>query len=127
MQRPPACKNKKNARVDKDGNISIVEETTYGACPQCGGTLVEKSGRFGRFIACSNYPDCKYTRPFTMGLKCPEEGCTGELVERISKKKKKFCGCSRYPDCVLRHRASSRRRANAPRAARPSCFPSGAG
>ena len=95
----PACKNKKNVKVDKDGNISIVEETTHGACPQCGGTLVEKSGSFGRFIACSNYPDCKYTKPFTMGLHCPEEGCTGELVERISKKKKKFYGCSRYPDC----------------------------
>jgi DNA topoisomerase-1 len=96
----PACKSKKNARVDKDGNVSVVEETTHGICPQCGGTLVEKSGKFGRFIACSNYPACKYTRPFTTGLKCPEEGCTGELVERISrKKKKKFWGCSRYPDC----------------------------
>jgi DNA topoisomerase-1 len=96
----PACKNKKNARVDKDGNVSVVEETTHGICPQCGGTLVEKSGRFGRFIACSNYPGCKYTRPLTTGLKCPEEGCTGELVERVSKKKKKkFWGCSRYPDC----------------------------
>lgn len=95
----PGCKNKKNVTVDKDGNISIVEETTYGACPQCGGTLVEKSGRFGRFIACSNYPDCKYTKPFTMGLRCPQEGCQGELVERTSKKKKKFYGCSRYPDC----------------------------
>ncbi len=95
----PGCKNKKNVTVDKDGNFSIVEETTYGACPQCGGTLVEKSGRFGRFIACSNYPDCKYTKPFTMGLRCPQEGCQGELVERTSKKKKKFYGCSRYPDC----------------------------
>jgi DNA topoisomerase-1 len=95
----PACKSKKNVTVDKDGNISIVEETTYGPCPQCGGTLVEKSGRFGRFIACGNYPDCKYTRPFTTGLHCPQEGCRGELVERTSKKKKKFYGCSRYPDC----------------------------
>ena len=77
----------------------MVQEVTHGTCPQCAGTLVEKSGRFGRFIACSNYPECKYTRPFTMGLKCPEEGCTGELVERISKKRKKFYGCSRYPDC----------------------------
>jgi len=95
----PACKNKKNVTVDKDGKISIVEETTHGACPQCGGTLVEKSGRFGRFIACSNYPDCKYTKPFTTGLHCPQEGCQGELVERTSKKKKKFYGCSRYPGC----------------------------
>lgn len=95
----PECKNKKNVRVDKDGKIEIIEEESKGVCPQCGGNLVEKSGRFGRFIACSNYPDCKYTRPYTMGLKCPVEGCTGELVERISKKRKKFFGCSRYPDC----------------------------
>ncbi len=95
----PACKNKKNVRVDKDGNIEIVEEESKGICPQCGGNLIEKTGRFGRFIACSNYPECKYTRPYTIGLHCPVEGCTGELVERISKKRKKFYGCSRYPDC----------------------------
>ncbi len=95
----PDCKNTKNVLVDKDGKIEVVQEVTHGTCPQCAGTLVEKSGKFGRFIACSNYPECKYTRPFTMGLKCPEEGCTGELVERISKKRKKFYGCSRYPDC----------------------------
>jgi DNA topoisomerase-1 len=95
----PACKNKKNAKIDKDGTISIVEEPSRGTCPQCGGNLVEKTGRFGRFIACSNYPECKYTKPYTMGLHCPVENCTGELVERISKKKKKFFGCSRYPAC----------------------------
>jgi DNA topoisomerase-1 len=95
----PACKNKKNVKVDKEGNISVVEETSHGICPKCGGNLVEKSGRFGRFIACSSYPDCTYTKPFTTGLHCPREQCTGELVERVSKKKKKFYGCSRYPDC----------------------------
>lgn len=95
----PECKNKKNVKIDKDGNIEVVEEESRGICPQCGGSLVEKSGRFGRFIACSNYPDCKYTKPFTLGFKCPKEGCTGELVERLSKKRKKFYGCSRYPDC----------------------------
>jgi DNA topoisomerase-1 len=95
----PACKNKKNVKVDKEGNIEIVKEESKGTCPQCQGDLVEKSGRFGKFIACANYPDCKYTKPYTMGLHCPSEGCSGELVERISKKRKKFFGCSRYPDC----------------------------
>ncbi len=95
----PECKNKKNVKVDKDGQITIVEEESRGVCPKCGGNLVEKSGRFGRFIACSNYPECKFTKPFTTGLHCPVENCTGELVERISKKKKKFYGCSRYPGC----------------------------
>jgi DNA topoisomerase-1 len=97
----PACKNKKNVSVDKDGGISVVEETSYGVCPRCGGPLREKSGRFGRFVACANYPECKYTKPFTTGLRCPQEGCTGELVERVSKKRKKFYGCSRYPDCAF--------------------------
>jgi len=95
----PECKNKKNVKVASDGQITIVEEESRGTCPKCGGNLVEKTGRFGRFIACSNYPDCKFTKPFTLGIRCPVENCTGELVERISKKKKKFYGCSRYPDC----------------------------
>jgi DNA topoisomerase I len=95
----PACKNKKNVKVDREGNIKIVKEESKGTCPQCQGDLVEKSGRFGKFIACTNYPDCKYTKPYTMGLHCPSEGCTGELIERISKKRKKFYGCSRYPSC----------------------------
>lgn len=95
----PECKNKKNALVDKDGNVQVVEEESKGTCPKCGGNLLEKSGRFGRFIACSNYPDCNYTKPFSTGLACPEPECTGELVERFSKKRKRFYGCTRYPDC----------------------------
>ncbi len=97
----PECKNKRNVEVDKDGKITVVEEVSHGACPQCGGNLVEKTGRFGRFIACSNYPACKFTKSVSLGLPCPLEGCTGELVERVSKKKKKFYGCSRYPECTF--------------------------
>jgi len=98
----PGCKNKKNARVDETGAIKIVESEIKGKCPQCGGNLIEKRGRFGRFIACSNYPECKHTEPFTLGFPCPLEGCTGKLVEKVSKmKKKKFISCSRYPDCTF--------------------------
>ncbi|RUM42338.1 MAG: type I DNA topoisomerase [Desulfurobacterium sp.] len=72
-------------------------EKTGEKCPECGGDLVMKSGRYGRFIACANYPECKYTAPITYG-KCPK--CSeGDVVERRSKKGKKFYGCSRYPDC----------------------------
>ena len=69
-------------------------------CPDCGHDLVKKRGRFGEFIACSNYPECKYTRPIlsTIGVKCPKCG-KGEIVKRKSKKGKTFYGCSRYPDC----------------------------
>ena len=73
----PACKNKKNVNVDKDGKISIVEEASRGICPQCGGTLVEKSGRFGRFIACGNYPECKYHEAVHHGPPLPVRGLHG--------------------------------------------------
>ena len=73
-------------------------------CPKCGSGLVKKHGRFGEFIGCSAYPKCKYTRPITMGIKCPK--CNqGEFVRRGSAGKggrgrpRVFYGCSRYPDC----------------------------
>lgn len=95
----PDCKNKKNVKVEDDGTIKIVEAEIRGICERCGGNLIEKRGRFGRFLACSNYPDCKFTAPFHIGFACPEEACTGKLVEKVSKKKRKFISCSRYPDC----------------------------
>lgn len=70
------------------------------ACPECGHDLVKKRGRFGEFIACSNYPECKYTRPILekIGVTCPKCG-EGEIVKRKSKKGRTFYGCSRYPEC----------------------------
>ena len=61
--------------------------------------MAVKSGRFGKFLACTGYPECKSTKPFQIktGAKCPE--CGKELVQRMSKKKKRFYGCSGYPDC----------------------------
>ena len=69
-------------------------------CPDCGHDLVKKRGRFGEFIACSNYPECKYTRPIlsTIGVKCPKCG-QGDIVKRKSKNGRVFYGCSRYPEC----------------------------
>jgi len=68
-------------------------------CPNCGRPMLIRVGRFGKFLACSGYPDCKTTRPYLVktGARCPE--CGGELVRRISKKKKVFYGCSNYPKC----------------------------
>ncbi|MFO7772974.1 MAG: type I DNA topoisomerase [Dehalococcoidia bacterium] len=68
-------------------------------CPNCGRPMVVKVGRFGKFLACSGYPDCKTTRPYVVktGVPCPE--CGGELVERVTRKKKVFYGCSKYPQC----------------------------
>jgi len=76
-----------------------VEEATDEVCPKCGKPMVVKYGRFGKFIACSGYPDCKTTKPFLVkvGVKCPK--CGGELVVKKSKKKRTFYGCSNYPEC----------------------------
>ncbi len=76
-----------------------LEEATDEICPKCGKPMVVKFGRYGKFLACSGYPECKTTKPFLVkiGVKCPQ--CGGELVERKSKKKRTFYGCSNYPDC----------------------------
>jgi DNA topoisomerase-1 len=61
--------------------------------------MVIKVGRFGKFLACSGYPDCKTTMPYAVktGVSCPK--CGGELVKRVSKKKKVFYGCIKFPKC----------------------------
>ena len=68
-------------------------------CPECGNNLVVKHGRYGQFTACSNYPQCKYVKRQTLGIPCPEKGCSGEIVVRRTKRGKTFYGCSRYPEC----------------------------
>jgi DNA topoisomerase-1 len=68
-------------------------------CPQCGAPLVVKHGRFGQFTACSEYPRCRYVKLTPTGVRCPREGCGGELVERKSRRGRLFYGCSRYPAC----------------------------
>jgi len=98
----PECKNTKEYSTDENGNIKAVEnisEKTDEKCPNCGKPMVIKTGRFGRFLACSHYPQCKTAKPLSMGVKCPVEGCGGEMVERQSKKKKIFYSCSDYPKC----------------------------
>jgi DNA topoisomerase-1 len=81
--------------VEKVDMTQASEET----CPNCGRPMVIKVGRFGKFLACSGYPQCKTTMPHRVktGVPCPE--CGGELVERVSKKKKIFYGCSNFPRC----------------------------
>jgi DNA topoisomerase-1 len=68
--------------------------------------MVIKRGRYGEFLACSGYPDCEHTQSLNsngpgkpIGLKCPHNGCSGDVVERQSKRGKIFYGCSRFPDC----------------------------
>jgi DNA topoisomerase-1 len=69
------------------------------ACPQCGKDLVIRFGRFGKFISCSGFPDCRYTEPWLekIGVECPKDH--GDLVERKTRKGRVFYGCANYPNC----------------------------
>jgi len=80
--------------------VNMVQDSGE-TCPKCGRAMVIKVGRFGKFLACSGYPDCKTTMSYVVktGASCPE--CGGDLVQKISKKKKVFYGCSRYPQCTF--------------------------
>jgi DNA topoisomerase-1 len=95
----PACRNTREFDRDANGQVAAREVQEVGACPTCGKPLLVRSGRFGKFIACSTYPECKYTRPFTRPEHCPEAGCDGFLAERVSRKGKRFFSCSNYPKC----------------------------
>lgn len=69
------------------------------ACPECGKPLIIRYGRFGKFIGCSGFPECRYTEPWLekIGVKCPD--CGGEIVERRTRKGRTFFGCINYPEC----------------------------
>ncbi|MBI5511536.1 MAG: type I DNA topoisomerase [Deltaproteobacteria bacterium] len=97
----PACRNTREYKRRLDGSIEIMpEQTTTEICPKCGGAMVVKRGRYGQFLACKLYPECKGTRPMPIGVTCPTE-CGGYVVERRSKRGRSFYGCSRYPDCTF--------------------------
>ncbi len=98
----PACKNTKNFVQDENGKINQVETvTTDVLCEKCGKKMVVKNGRFGSFLGCSGYPECKHTMTISLGINCPEEGCTGQLSEKKTKKGKSFFGCTNYPKCTF--------------------------
>jgi DNA topoisomerase-1 len=94
----PECKNTK--QIKKDGEVveTIEPEPTGEDCPKCGKPLVRRTGRFGPFVGCSGFPECRYIQPKTTGVKCPECG-KGELVEKRTRKGRTFFGCDQYPDC----------------------------
>ncbi len=95
----PECKSTKEYRTADDGQIEVVKDEMAGVnCPACNADMVIKNGRFGRFLACSKYPECKTTRPVDMGVDCPK--CkAGKLVEKRSKKGQTFYSCSTFPAC----------------------------
>ncbi|MBI5815529.1 MAG: type I DNA topoisomerase [Nitrospinae bacterium] len=98
----PECKN--TMKLDKDGSAvakpeAPPDEPTDLKCEKCGSPMVIKTGRFGRYIACARYPECKTTKQIGIGVKCPREGCGGELVRKRTKTGKNFYGCGNYPKC----------------------------
>ena len=79
--------------------VEIEDEVSDELCEKCGKHLVYKLGRFGKFLACSGFPDCRNTKAILKetGVACPK--CSGMIVERKSKKRRTFYGCSHYPEC----------------------------
>ena len=103
----PECKNTKELPKAKDGGNSAAgaaeTEETGEICEKCGKPMVIKTGRYGKFLSCSGYPECKNIKPIPVKLNkskipCPT-GCGGYLVEKRTKKGRKFFGCSNYPKC----------------------------
>jgi DNA topoisomerase-1 len=72
---------------------------TSDICETCGKPMVIKWGRLGRFLSCSDFPNCRFAKAISTGVKCPEPDCGGMLVERRSKGGRHFYGCSKYPNC----------------------------
>ncbi|WP_447977672.1 type I DNA topoisomerase [Candidatus Nitrospira bockiana] len=96
----PPCKNTQNFERLPDGTVKIVakqEITTDEKCEKCGSPMVIKTGRFGKFLACSAYPECKTTKPIPLGVKCPQDG--GDLTQKRTKKGRTFYACTNYPTC----------------------------
>jgi len=99
----PECKSTKNFRRDENGQILVVEEQPVDeTCEQCGRPMLLRWGKYGKFLGCSGYPECKSIRPLEkpvdLGIKCPDCG-EGNVKERKSRWGKVFYGCDRYPQC----------------------------
>ena len=97
----PSCKNTMDFVRNPDGTIQAQQKVVEiaGTCPDCGKPLVVKNGKFGKFLACTGYPECKHTEAISLNVTCPREGCHGKIVQKRSKRGKVFYGCDHYPDC----------------------------
>jgi len=87
--------------VEKDiERVKNVYEETDEKCEKCGSAMIIRHGRFGKFFACSAYPECKNTKPYSekIGIACPRDGCGGSIIAKRSKKGT-FYGCDKYPNC----------------------------
>jgi len=108
----PTCTYSSDYTRDEKGMIQPAGapemETTDKVCEKCGKAMVVKQGKFGRFLACSGYPECKNAQSLNSngngedtGISCPQAGCDGHLLEKKSRRGKIFYGCSRFPACTF--------------------------
>ena len=91
----PQCRYTREVEGNEENQVE-----TEAKCEKCGSPMVIKNGKFGRFLACSNYPTCKFTRSLDTGVRCPQEGCDGVIVERKTRKGRTFYSCANYPNCT---------------------------
>jgi len=87
-------------KAEKDNKKIDIEENIEEKCPQCASNLIVRYSRFGKFLGCSGFPKCRFTKPFSQfvdGKVCPK--CNGKIVIRHTKRKKRFYGCENYPKC----------------------------
>ncbi len=88
------------AKADMQGQkIKLKEDETDIKCDKCGRNMVIKTGRFGKFLACPGYPECKNTKPLVVETKATCPVCGGKIIEKKTKKGYAFYGCGNYPDC----------------------------
>jgi DNA topoisomerase-1 len=98
----PTCKNTMNIPDENQTDASPGDtRSTDIICGQCGKGMVIKEGKFGKFLGCSGYPECKNTMPISLGIQCPEKECTGKICEKRTKKGKVFFSCTNYPSCTF--------------------------
>ena len=88
-------------KANKAQKLKLEPVYSEEICEKCGKKMLIKNGRFGKFLACSGFPECKNTKPFfdKIGVPCPEKDCNGEIIKRKTKKGRIFYGCSNYPEC----------------------------
>jgi len=94
----PFISTLEQAKARLESYKGIIDEETDYICPKCGKRMVKKLGKYGFFLACSGFPECRTTQPLPLG-KCPRKGCGGYIVERKTRRKRSFYGCTRYPEC----------------------------